>query len=487
MESQRNVRTLRDSANELRWKKSGVEEVVEAEENTTRKVRTAEVDHWLLDVQVTLSFVGDLLEQSEEQIQRSNSLCCCLSWRSTWPYATLVARLCGTVRDLISTGVFQEVTRPGPPFRLFIPVADIVGREHLLHQAFRKITMEGDNIVGIYGPGGVGKTEILKHFKQMFEEVLIGVLDIVIWADLSDGVPLQEIIGARLCLVDEEWQSQTVKQKANIISRNLERKQFALLIDDLRTGVDLQEIGLHNLTKRGGSKVVFTTHFVDVIRHMTANFEIEVPPLSLVAAWDIFKRGVGEIPITLHPEIPDLARAVAAECRGLPRALLMIGRIMSTKTTVGEWRLALDKLAMFSGAELEVEAALRRFASIFSEDTPASSSTKVMIFHYSGFLISLMGTELKGFFVLYRNDWIGRHGLRSRREERERKEAMSMAEGFQRFNTATRRTEKLNWRLKEANPKFRKPSTTRIVRLERWRRYLGAERIRTSANSAEKV
>ena len=90
-----------------------------------------------------------------------------------------------------------------------------------------------------------------------------------------------------------------------------------------------------------GSKVVFTTRSEEICGRMEARKIVKVDCLEWDDAWDLFQKKVGDQTLCFHPDIPELARAVARECGGLPLALITIGRAMAYKKTPQEWRHAI--------------------------------------------------------------------------------------------------------------------------------------------------
>ncbi|KAJ4718306.1 Disease resistance protein [Melia azedarach] len=77
-----------------------------------------------------------------------------------------------------------------------------------------------------------------------------------------------------------------------------------------------------------GSKVVFTTRFINVCGLMESQKKFKVDCLQPEDAWELFKMKVGENTLNSHPDIPQLAKTMAEECDGLPIALITIGRAM---------------------------------------------------------------------------------------------------------------------------------------------------------------
>lgn len=143
---------------------------------------------------------------------------------------------------------------------------------------------------------------------------------------------------------DKERLEETEEEKASSIYNILRRRKFVLLLDDLWREVDLNKIGVPSPTRDNESKIVFTTRSKEVCRFMKPDEEMKVDCLSPDESWELFRNTVGEIPLKRHQEIPSLARKIAEKCCGLPLALNVIGKAMSCKEDVHEWRHAIDVL-----------------------------------------------------------------------------------------------------------------------------------------------
>ncbi|KAG7572856.1 Leucine-rich repeat [Arabidopsis suecica] len=93
----------------------------------------------------------------------------------------------------------------------------------------------------------------------------------------------------------------------------------------------------------------------EVCGHMGVVDPMEVQCLAENDAWDLFQRKVGQKTLLSHPDISMLARKIAKKCHGLPLALNVIGETMSCRTSVYEWKHAIDILTSyareFSGME----------------------------------------------------------------------------------------------------------------------------------------
>ncbi|MBA0811531.1 hypothetical protein Gohar_003417, partial [Gossypium harknessii] len=119
--------------------------------------------------------------------------------------------------------------------------------------------------------------------------------------------------------------------------------------------VDLKQVGIPKPSQENGSKLIFTTRYLEVCGEMGARKKIKVECLEPEKAWELFQDKVGDETLNSHPDIPNLAKQVAERCGGLPLALITIGRAMACKTTPGEWKYAIEMLKRSALPKMEEE------------------------------------------------------------------------------------------------------------------------------------
>ncbi|KAI3960548.1 hypothetical protein MKW98_011595, partial [Papaver atlanticum] len=192
--------------------------------------------------------------------------------------------------------------------------------------------------------GGVGKTTLLQKINNEFAERK--QFDLVIFVVVSKDLNIKSIqnqIGEKLGI---SWRQETeIHKRGSDIFKMLHNKKALLLLDDIWEGIDLETIGVSkNTIQITESKIVFTTRSQQVCGFMEADKRIKIECLDEDQAWSLFKQKVKQEALSCHPDVPEVARKVAKECRGLPLALIAIGRTMSSKTDLQQWQYALHTL-----------------------------------------------------------------------------------------------------------------------------------------------
>ncbi|KAL6907549.1 hypothetical protein ACP4OV_002588 [Aristida adscensionis] len=212
-----------------------------------------------------------------------------------------------------------------------------------LNEALRFLG-EPDAALGVWGAGGVGKTTLLRRVRDAcgrvarFDHVLL----VAASRDCTVAKLQREVVGV-LGLRD----APTEQAQAAGILGFLRDKSFLLLLDGVWERLDLERVGIPQpLGVVAGKvrKVVVASRSEALCADMGCRKKIKMECLDEEDAWNLFEANVGDDTIQRHSQIPALARQVAAECNGLPLALVTIGRAMSNKRTPEEWSDALDNL-----------------------------------------------------------------------------------------------------------------------------------------------
>ncbi|MFQ6644293.1 hypothetical protein Gotur_017767, partial [Gossypium turneri] len=234
----------------------------------------------------------------------------------------------------------QRLLKPFERVQLWLSAAD-------------SMITEAENLVS---NGGVGKTTLLTQINNKFSTTR-NDFKVVIWALVSkdyDVGKIQDRIGESIGFL-ETWKNKSVDQKAVDIYGILSDKRFVVLLDDLWERVDLKQVGIPKPSQENGSKLIFTTRYLEVCGEMGARKKIKVECLEPEKAWELFQDKVGDETLNSHPDIPNLAKQVAERCGGLPLALITIGRAMACKSTLGEWKYAIEMLKRCALPKMENE------------------------------------------------------------------------------------------------------------------------------------
>ncbi|XP_028771714.1 probable disease resistance protein At5g63020 [Neltuma alba] len=348
-----NLQSLKSKWNKLEAVKKDVEAKIKEVEDIKEGQRTHEVGVWLQSIQDIQKEVEDNLDQGAQEIQnKCLSKCCPKNCKSSYKVGKNVAKMLTEVADLTAEGQrfgkdYQITHKPPRKGIGQIPVDKTVGQDLIFHQVWSSIEANNVGVIGLWGTGGIGKTTLLRKISNELGERKPNFL--VIWVVVSKELKLDAImdnIRKSVGIGDATWSScNNQEEKSSEILGVLKQKKFALLLDDVWEVLDLNSVGVpHPNDLNFESKVLFTTRLKDVCAKMHAQKSFKVDFLNKKEALKLFHMKVGEETLNSHPRIKVLAEEMAAECRGLPLALIVVGGAMAGVEDVKAWESSKYKL-----------------------------------------------------------------------------------------------------------------------------------------------
>ncbi|KAL6334030.1 hypothetical protein AAG906_000085 [Vitis piasezkii] len=349
--------------------------------------RLDQVQGWLSRVENLETQVSRLIEDGTEEIEKKCLGGCCPRRCSTrYKLGKRVARKLKEVDNLMSQGSFDLVAERLPSPRVGErPSEATVGMDSRLDKVRSSMDEERVGIIGLYGLGGVGKTTLLTQINNAFTKRTHD-FDFVIWSTVSKNVNLgkiQDDIWKKIGFCDDRWKSKDRDEKATSIWNVLAGKRFVLLLDDVWERLTLLDVGVPLQNKK--NKIVFTTRSEEVCAQMEADKRIKVDCLTRTESWELFRMKLGENTLDFHPEIPELAQAVAQECCGLPLVLTTMGTAMACKKTPQEWKHAIRVWGRsvsslkysYDCLPTEVARSCFLYCSLYPEDDEMSKSSLI--------------------------------------------------------------------------------------------------------------
>jgi disease resistance protein RPS2 len=228
---------------------------------------------------------------------------------------------------------------PGPTFQ------DPTTSSETLVKTMTLLSDDEVRRIGIWGMGGVGKTTLVRNLNNNLKSISsMQPFSIVIWVTVSKNLDMKRVqkkIAQRLNL--EVKMKESLEEMAiRLYERLKEGENFLLILDDVWEKIDLDKLGVPQPEDHKGSKIILTTRFLDVCRHMMTDVHVKVVVLNDELSWQLFRRNAGNAASLEH--IRPFAEAIARECCGLPLALVTMGAAMREKTKVELWKHALNEL-----------------------------------------------------------------------------------------------------------------------------------------------
>ncbi|XP_056173298.1 disease resistance protein At4g27190-like [Syzygium oleosum] len=201
-------------------------------------------------------------------------------------------------------------------------------------------------VIGIYGPGGVGKTTLLEEVnKKLRKEGR--PFPIIVKAEVSQTPDLNNIrdqIADALSLNLKDKQSP--QGRRDVLFQRLNRdpdEKVLIILDNLWTELDLKAVGIPSGDESSGCKLLLTSRFKDVLeKEMCADKTFRLEGLNNDEAFRLFEKTVGER-LKDNEELKAMATQVVEMLAGLPLLIISVAKSLKN-SNVFAWKNALKKI-----------------------------------------------------------------------------------------------------------------------------------------------
>ncbi|XP_047959485.1 putative disease resistance protein RGA1 [Salvia hispanica] len=214
-------------------------------------------------------------------------------------------------------------------------------------------------ILSIVGTGGLGKTTLAKlifnhpHFEKDWLKIWVCVSDPFVVATVAKNIV--ELVGTEKIPPNND-QKELALQK---LEASVSGKKFLLVLDDVWTEEENKWKDLKICLQCGapGSKILVTTRNETVAKMMgTVDDNIYRPNnLSEEECWALLRDT--SLPGKSEAEcrnFEDIGKKVASKCKGLPLAVIVLGRVLQFKTSLEEWE-HVERSQIWKLEKVEVE------------------------------------------------------------------------------------------------------------------------------------
>ncbi|KAK9993104.1 hypothetical protein SO802_022807 [Lithocarpus litseifolius] len=277
-------------------------------------------------------------------------------------------------------------------------------------------------VISIVGMGGSGKTTLAANTYN--NEDVKKHFDCCAWITISQVYELEDILRS---LIKEFHESKKETNPADLNSMNyrllvktlvnyLEEKRYLLVLDDVWDTKLLDEIKVSLRDSCLQSRIILTTRKEDDVachqmggKHHIHNIEL----LLMEEAWELFcKNAFSSSPNGSCPlELISFAQELVGKCKGLPLAIVALGRLMYSKNT-SQWNEIYSSLnwSLTNNPELEAEKTILLlsfndlpyqlkhcflYCSLFPEDHKIRRKRLIKLWMAKGFVEKVEGSTLE--------------------------------------------------------------------------------------------
>ena len=215
-------------------------------------------------------------------------------------------------------------------------------RTEMMNKILEALADDKVNMVAIWGMGGVGKTtlaeEVAKKAKgnKLFDEVVL--------ARVSQTLKLTDIQDQIADMLGLNFEKKSVQGRAKQLASKLRNSNSVLVIlDDVWQPLNLKDIEIPYEGELNCCKILLTSRSEVVCSQMGSLKNFNVNVLSDIEAWKLFTEMVGNCIDKANLRLT--AEEVAKQCKGLPVAIVTVGRALAGKSE-DIWNAALQELTM---------------------------------------------------------------------------------------------------------------------------------------------
>ncbi|XP_054787065.1 uncharacterized protein LOC129293242 isoform X2 [Prosopis cineraria] len=341
----KNINKMKNELNNLEDRKRVIEGTVDADRRNGRHI-TPNVEHWLYQVDNIIE--NESWKVYDDELVNNNKNCLgglCPNLVFRYSLSKKARKM---TRDLVSLKeqklefISYPIPLPTLGSTFTEGIKSFASRESIMEEVIERLKGDEFHRISICGMGGVGKTTLVKELIKVLEaDKVFDEISMAIVSQVPDYRKIQGQIGDTLGL---KFDKETLQGRAcQLLERLNKINKVFLVLDDVWTELDLELIGLpSNEQSHKGCKILFTSRNEDVCHRMRSQRNFTIPILSKEEAWDLFRYTAGDHVVD-KAEMHNISKQVANECRGLPIAIVTIGKALGNKDK-HVWEDALDQL-----------------------------------------------------------------------------------------------------------------------------------------------
>ncbi|XP_048135909.1 uncharacterized protein LOC115734377 [Rhodamnia argentea] len=331
---------------------NGLKELEAARERVQHSVVEAENNGKLIesDVKIWLESVEEETEKADNLLKRGESAksACFRGWLPNpvvrHPIGREVKKMIPVIQKLreeSQNSNFQKVYRENPPIGFVAAITStarpveskedvLESRSKIMEEVMKAIVDDKVIVVGVWGPGGVGKSKLLEDVERRVKKDR-KPFDLVAKANVSrnqDIKGIQDEIADALGL--HLMNEKSAPGRAYRLCERLEsgpQKNILIILDNLWEKLELKKVGIPcgDDNKVRGCKLLLSSRNRDVLRtHMGSDREFSLNNLEHEEARRLFERTVG-YKVT-NPEFEPWVDGVVKNSGGLPLLIISLAK-----------------------------------------------------------------------------------------------------------------------------------------------------------------
>lgn len=188
-------------------------------------------------------------------------------------------------------------------------------------------------VIVLHGMGGLGKTTLAANVYRKKR----ANFDCHSWVSISQTYSREDVLKNLIkelfsdkASVPSNIETMDIISLEETLKNFLERRKYLIMLDDVWTLEAFHDFSGVFIRNMKGSRVVITTREGDVASLASQGYVLTLKPLSKNGSWELFRKMAfpRDTNCECPTELTELAHELVSKCKGIPLAIVSIGRLL---------------------------------------------------------------------------------------------------------------------------------------------------------------